>query len=120
MRRNWIWAILMVALLLVTACRPAVENLGSEESEQIAAELLGACKPEEECDDETAVEEEPVEETAEPTAVPEAESRPEEAENAPTDAAPSLGDDPLAITDGDWVKGPDDALFTLVEYGDFQ
>ena len=129
MRRIWIWAILLVALLLVAACRPA------EEPEQTSAEVAGVCKPEEEeCADEPAeVEpaevEAPAEEVEEPTATPVEEVEPEEeAEDAPTEAAESAAteppavpeDDPFAIQDTDWVKGSDDAFFTLIEYGDFQ
>lgn len=113
MRKSWIWAILMIALLLVSACRPAAEDLDSDSSEETAAEVVGACKPEEECDDEPVEGTEPVEETADPTATPVEES-------AVVEPPPALGDDPLAITDADWVKGPDDAFITIVEYGDFQ
>lgn len=119
MRRRWIWAILVIAILLVTACRPATEEISTEGSEETTAEVLGVCKPEEDCDDETT-EEEPEEEPAEATATPEPESRPEEVENEPVEEVVELGDDPLAITDADWVKGPDDAFITLIEYGDFQ
>ena len=109
MRKPWAWAIFLIALLLVTACRPAAGDLESGGSE-----VLGACKPEEDCDDESTAE------MVDPTAAPAVESEPQEAESAPVEEPPALGDDPLAVTDADWVEGPDDAFITLIEYGDFQ
>lgn len=120
MRRRWIWAILVIALLMVTACRPTTEEISSEGSEEGASEVLGVCQPEEDCDDETTEGEEPTEEPAEATATPEVEPRTEEVENVPVEEPVDLGDDPLAVTDADWVKGPDDAFITIIEYGDFQ
>ena len=120
MRKRWIWAVLLIALLLVAACRPPVEDVDPGSSEVTSTEELGACKPEEPCDDETAEPEAPVEETPEPAAPTEEPEREEEVENTPTEAAAVPVEDLLAVTDDDWVKGPDDAFITIIEYGDFQ
>lgn len=101
MRKVWIWAALVLALLMFTACRPEA-GTGA-----VATEDLGICKPEDEdCGDEGA-------EVAEATATPVEETQVVE---VPID----LGDDPLAVRETDWVKGPDDAFITILEYADFQ
>ncbi len=110
MRKSWIWAILLVALLLVGACRPAVE-----EPESGSSDALGVCKPEEDCEDELGEGKAPAEEVAEPTVAPV-----EETDSAPSEAPVVPADDPLAAQDGDWTMGPDDAFMTIIEYGDFQ
>ena len=109
MRKSWIWAILLVALLLVGACRPA-----ADEPESSSDEGLGVCKPEEDCEDEPG-EEAPTEEAAEPTVAPV-----EETDSAPSEAPVALPDDPFAVQDGEWTMGSDDAFITIIEYGDFQ
>jgi hypothetical protein len=77
---------------------------------------LGICKPEEEdCEDELGEGEAPAEEAAEPTVAPV-----EETDSAPSEAPVVPADDPLAVQDGDWTMGPDDAFMTIIEYGDFQ
>jgi len=125
MKKGWIWAVLLIALLGVTACRPAADDAAHSASE--AAEDLGACLPEEEaCVDESALSQTPEEETA-PAEEPEREETAEETpaeEPAATDTEVSesapVGDDPFAVQETDWVMGPDDAFITLIEYGDYQ
>lgn len=104
MRKIWIWAVLVLALLMIAACRP---EAGANDSTPSSTEDLGICKPEDEdCDDEGT-------ETVEATRAPIEETQ---AVEEPID----LGDDPLAVRDTDWAKGPDDAFFTIMEYADFQ
>ena len=101
MRKVWIWAVLVLALLMVSACRPDAGDTAS------ATEDLGICQPEDEdCGDE-------VTKTADATEAPTRESQ---VEQEPID----LGENPLAVRDTDWVKGPDDAFITILEYADFQ
>ncbi len=115
MRKSWIWVILLVALLLVGACRPEVEEPESSSSDASSTEDLGVCQPEEDCEDEPGEDEAPTEEAAEPTVAPV-----EETDSAPSEAPVVPADDPLAVQDGDWTMGPDDAFMTIIEYGDFQ
>jgi hypothetical protein len=127
MRRVWIWAILLIALLLVAACRPVaeLEETDSSSTEPTPAQPAGVCKPEEEeCEDETADEtvdettgdETAVEETDEPASSPTEETASESAAEGET-ADP---DDPFAVQKTDWVMGADEATVTIIEYGDYQ
>ncbi len=105
MKRSWTWAILLIALMLIVACRPAADSGELED--------LDACPPGEEvCTTDETANEEP----APAPTTPAATDAPQ-----PTAKPVDLGADPLAIRDGDWVSGSqaEDPLFTLVEYGDF-
>ena len=99
------WLLLLIALLVITACRPEAALGDTAGDEPAATEELGLCPPgEEECDDE-----------AEATAVPTAAAQP--AEQNPTPVQPV--EDPFVLRNTDWIKGPDDAVITLIEYSDY-
>lgn len=125
MKRAWIWAVLLIALVMISACRPTADSL--EDGAAAAAEDLGACQPEDDaCEVEPAAAE-TVEESTEPTretTVEETTGETTPEESAPTDTEVSegalAGDDPFAIQKTDWVLGPEDAFITMIEYGDFQ
>jgi hypothetical protein len=127
MKKGWIWAILLVAMLVISACRPAEDDVDRDASETAAAEDLGACQPEDEaCVDESVLSATPEEETA-PAGEPEPEETVEETpaeEPVATDAevleSTPLVDNPFLVRETDWVMGPDDAFITMIEYGDFQ
>lgn len=113
MRRYRKWAALLAALLLTTACRPSVETDGPDPAEEAD---LGVCQTgQEDCIDEVATEA-PATETASPTVAPT--PKPTATARAGESPAEQPGD-LLAVRDTDWVMGADDALLTLIEYGDY-
>lgn len=117
MKRYGIWAMFLVALLLVVGCRPT-EDGGADDPTTADLEI-DACKPNEsDCGDETA-EAEATEAvvTEAPANVPAATEVPQATEVPPVEI--DLGEDPFAVRETDWVKGPEDAILTLVEYADF-
>jgi hypothetical protein len=113
MRRCRKWAAWLAALLLAAACRPSVETNGPDPAEEAD---LGVCQTgQEECTDDVASEPaatETVSPTVPPTPMPTATTRVDE-------SLAEQPDDLLAVRDTDWVMGADDALLTLIEYGDF-
>lgn len=124
MKKLWIWTILLAALLLVAACRPVAELEETATAEPTATEEeeLGICEPaDDDCGDETAVEEPTAVPTVKPTAAPAIKPTEDTAETDATDpASAELVEDPLAIRDTDWVMGGgEDPIITLLEYGDF-
>ncbi len=128
MKRGWIWAVLLVALLVISACRSVEDEAGHNGSEAAATEDLGLCQPEDEtCVDESALSETPEEEETAPTKEPEPEETVEEAPTEePADANTEVSEsapvveNPFLVRETDWVMGPDDAFITLIEYGDYQ
>jgi len=103
------WLLLLIALLVITACRPEAGLGDAPTGVPAATEDPGICPPGEEGCDEVA------EATAVPTARPTATAQP--AAQTPAPAGPV--EDPLAPRDTDWVKGADDPVITLIEYSDY-
>ena len=99
--------------------QPATAN-ETVESNEVAENT--AVTSEDEDNEESATVQEP---EAEPTAVEEEEA---EAETTNEDEEEDPGDYPIATTiteaaiirETDWVKGANDPVFTIIEYGDFQ
>jgi hypothetical protein len=100
------WLLLLIALLVITACRPEAGLGDAPTGVPAATEDLGICPPGDEGCDEVA------EATAVPTARPTATAQ-------PAAQAPAPIEDPFALRDTDWVKGADDPIITLIEYADF-
>jgi hypothetical protein len=120
MKRYLSLALLLVALVVITACRPQAGRGDTATAEPAATEELGICPPGgADCEDEGAG----ATTTAEATAVPTVEPTNQPAADkqtpdpSPTPAEPVA--DPLAIHDTDWVKGAKDPVVTLIEYGDY-
>ena len=137
MNRRWTWAVLLIAMLFVSACRPVGEVEEPATLDITAGEDMGICPPDDEdCGGETAGEQEVAEEptaeetvaeepTAEPTALPTDPPTPEPV-NEPTAEPVETNDggdvpveDPFVIKDTDWTLGPEDATVTLLEYADY-
>jgi hypothetical protein len=114
MKRNLSLILLLVGLVVITACRPAADPGDTATAEPAATEDLGLCPPGgEDCEEESSGA--TAEATAIPTAIPTADEQ--TAETSPTPAGPT--EDPLASRDTDWVKGAKDPVITLIEYGDY-
>ena len=108
MNKRWIWAVLILALFVVSACRPTAEvDEYNPDAESTVDE--GICEPNDEsCEDTTAAEATP-EPTVAPTRAPQATAAP----------AIDLPADPLAERPGDWVMGAEEPIVTLLEYSDY-
>jgi hypothetical protein len=121
MKKGWIWAVLLVALLAISACRPAADDAGHNASE--AAEDLGICQPEDEaCVDESALSATPEAETAtaeEPAPEETVDETPADANTEVPEIAPPPAN-PFAVRETDWVMGAEDAFITIIEYADYQ
>jgi len=114
MKRNLSLVLLLVALVVITACRPAAGLGDTATAEPAATEELGVCPPGgEDCEDEGAGA--TAEATAAPTAEPTADKQ--AADPSPTPAEPP--EYPLALRDTDWVTGAKDPVITLIEYSDY-
>lgn len=119
MKRFWIWASLLLALLLVVGCRSVDDGQAVDPTEEAS---LGVCQPGEDtsdCDDEGNDEQPVADATTEPTREPTAEPAtpvedPQQNAN-PTDET----NDPMAPRDTDWVLGAENPVITLIEYGDY-
>ncbi len=114
------WAVLLAALMLTAGCRPTEETDipgATEPTAIVEEEGTAVCVTgENDCGEEPAAEETAVEQVERPTTAPTEQTAPE-----PTaETTVNSDEDPFAIRDTDWVKGPDDAFITLIEYGDFQ
>jgi hypothetical protein len=118
MKRNLSLVLLLVALAVITACRPAAGLGDTATAEPAATEELGVCPPGgEDCEDEGTGAD------AEATAVPVADATAKPAEDKqaadPSPAPAEPVEDPLALRDTDWVKGAKDPVITLIEYSDY-
>jgi hypothetical protein len=110
MKRHLAWILLLVALVVITACRPDAGEGDVTTEDPAATEDLGLCPPGgDDCEDEEA------DPAAEATAVPTPEPAAEE--GAMGSAEPD--NDPLALRDTDWVMGSEDPVITLIEYSDY-
>ncbi|MBN1317177.1 MAG: peptidylprolyl isomerase [Anaerolineales bacterium] len=124
MRKSWV--VVVIALMLFTACRSGsgveVTSTPSLPGEETESEV---CEPNEDCSDESEsnlVEEESeaVEEpTAQPTVEPTIEPTKKPDDSDVSEEIVSPIENPLAERESDWAMGPEDALFTLVEYSDY-
>jgi cyclophilin family peptidyl-prolyl cis-trans isomerase/protein-disulfide isomerase len=115
MKRNLSLVLLLVAMAVLAACRPAADPGNTSPPAPAATEELGICPP---GGDDCEEEEETgaaAEATAPPTAVPTEDKQ--TADPTPVSAEPV--DDPLAVRDTDWVKGAEDPVITLIEYTDY-
>jgi hypothetical protein len=112
MKRHLSWILLLVALVVITACRPAAEVDEVTTEAPAATDELGACQPGgDDCEDEET------EAATDATAVPTAQPTTEKEAAEPASAEP-VGD-PFAIRDTDWVMGAEDPVVTLIEYSDY-
>ena len=125
MKKGWIWAVLLVALLAISACRPAADDGSGNASE--AAEDLGICQPEDEaCVDESALTATAEAETAtaeEPAPAETVDETPAEEPAGANTEVPEIAPppaNPFAVRETDWVMGAEDAFITIIEYADFQ
>lgn len=123
------WAIVMIVLVLIAACTPQTGNKETSTGPtDVPVTDSEVCSPDGGCGDETAAEEtatitaEPTAEpavppTVEPTAKPTAEPTQAQQETVAETAVPV--EDLLEVQETDWTMGPEDALFTLIEYSDY-
>jgi cyclophilin family peptidyl-prolyl cis-trans isomerase/protein-disulfide isomerase len=114
MKRNLSLVLLLVALAVLAACRPAADLGNTATPEPAATEDLGICPPGgDDCEDEgTAT-------AAEVTAPPTAEPTEDKQTADPTPVPAEPAQDPLAVRDTDWVKGAEDPVIILIEYTDY-
>lgn len=123
MKRSWQWAVLLIALLVVVACRPVTDFGEQATAEPGETEELepGLCPPDQEdCGDEEVEQEtEAAQETVEPTAVPEPTEVPADDPTVEPEVTVDV-EALLAVKETDWVKGAgEEPVITLLEYADF-
>jgi hypothetical protein len=104
--------LLIMLLLLLVACGGAAETAVNEEQAVAAAPTNAPTAAPTDTPMPTAA---PVEEVAEEEAVAE-----ETAVDAPAIPFEELLADASSVRTNDWVKGTNDPLITIIEYGDFQ
>lgn len=117
MFKRWsvLWGALLVLMAALAACQPAtprVSNGASEPTETatVAAATVAPTEPP------SAAPTEATPAPSEPTSPPAATPVPG-ATSAPQPTPPWIIPE---IREGDWVKGPEEAGVTIVEYSDFQ
>ncbi len=117
MKNLKVWAVLVAALMLIVGCRPTGEtDIPGTAELTLTEDGEAVCEPEDtDCEEEPTAGEAAAEQVEGPTTAPA-----EQAASEQTAETPVNPDDPFAIRDSDWVMGPDDALITLLEYGDYQ
>lgn len=118
---GWLIGLLFAGLLILSACGGAAEEApeASKAPTQEEAAAVAADTPK--------AQEEPTEEASAKTTEEEAPANPdEEIVSAPLEAAVCKAVEVpentniSPVSDDDWAKGPEDALVTVVELGDFQ